>query len=83
MKQSPACKTGMRGHALEATLLASSDTTGLCATLAHASEKWSRAKNIPVLLQQGVRRSRRSALWVSLPPPSAAEMTAATLDRST
>ena len=54
MKQSPACKTGMRGQPPEATLLASSDTTGLCATLAHASEKWSRAKNILFLLQQGV-----------------------------
>ena len=44
MKQSPACKTGMRGQTPEAALLASSNTTGLCATLAYASEKWSRAK---------------------------------------
>ena len=55
MKQSPACKTGMRGQTPEAALLASSNTTGLCATLTYASEKWSIAR------QDFVRATREAS----------------------
>ena len=64
MKQSPACKTGMRGQTPEAALLASSNTSDLCTTLAYASEKWSRAK---ILREQCGRPPNRSksARWRS------------------
>ena len=64
MKRSHACQTGMRGQTPEAALLASSNTTGLCATLTYASEKWSRAK---ILREQRGRPPKRakSVRWRS------------------